>query len=235
MASTSIIIIGAGVAGLSAGCYAQMNGYRSQIFKLHSLPGGLCTSWSRKGYTFDGCIHWLVGSGEKSGFRKIWDELGALKDKKIVNHEEYIRVVSPEGKTFILYTDPDRLEKHMLELSPTDAPVIKELTGGLRTAARVGMGTGTPHSLSELITFLKDLPSFFRLLGLMRKYSTVSVQAFATRFQDPFLRQAFLCLRFAGFPLAGRIHEPGLHGCPQRRLPGGWLSKIRSVYRTTLP
>jgi len=35
------IIIGEGVAGLSAGCYAQMNGYNSVIFELHDLPGGV--------------------------------------------------------------------------------------------------------------------------------------------------------------------------------------------------
>jgi thioredoxin reductase len=29
------IVIGAGIAGLAAGCYAQMNGYRSQIFEMH--------------------------------------------------------------------------------------------------------------------------------------------------------------------------------------------------------
>jgi flavin-dependent dehydrogenase len=32
----SLVIIGAGLAGLSAGCYAQMNGYRSCIFEHHS-------------------------------------------------------------------------------------------------------------------------------------------------------------------------------------------------------
>lgn len=62
MAEESIIIIGAGLAALSAGCYAQMNGYKNQIFELHNIPGGLCTSWKRKGYTLDGCIHWLIGS-----------------------------------------------------------------------------------------------------------------------------------------------------------------------------
>jgi phytoene dehydrogenase-like protein len=31
----TIIIIGAGIAGLAAGCYAQMNGYQTQIFELH--------------------------------------------------------------------------------------------------------------------------------------------------------------------------------------------------------
>ncbi|MFC2069478.1 NAD(P)-binding protein, partial [Chloroflexota bacterium] len=31
----TIIIIGAGIAGLSAGCYAQMNGFQTQIFEMH--------------------------------------------------------------------------------------------------------------------------------------------------------------------------------------------------------
>ncbi|MCK4323768.1 MAG: NAD(P)/FAD-dependent oxidoreductase, partial [Armatimonadetes bacterium] len=53
----SIIIIGAGIAGLSAGCYARMNGYRTTIFEMHDKPGGLCTSWKRRGYTIDGCLH----------------------------------------------------------------------------------------------------------------------------------------------------------------------------------
>jgi len=46
-----IVIIGGGIAGLSAGCYAKMNGYDAHIFEMHNLPGGLCTSWKRKGYT----------------------------------------------------------------------------------------------------------------------------------------------------------------------------------------
>ena len=39
MAKDKLIIIGAGVAGLSAGCYARMNGYDVTIFERHSLPG----------------------------------------------------------------------------------------------------------------------------------------------------------------------------------------------------
>jgi thioredoxin reductase len=37
MMDNSVIIIGAGFAGLSAGIYAQMNGYRTQIFEMHGL------------------------------------------------------------------------------------------------------------------------------------------------------------------------------------------------------
>ena len=66
--SRSVMIIGAGIAGLSAGIYAQLNGYRSRIYEMHSLPGGLMTAWKRKGYTMDGCIHWLTGSSPKSNY-----------------------------------------------------------------------------------------------------------------------------------------------------------------------
>ena len=51
------VIIGAGIAGLSAGCYALMNGYKTTIFEMHTIPGGLCTAWKRKGYTFDISMH----------------------------------------------------------------------------------------------------------------------------------------------------------------------------------
>ena len=35
----SIIIIGAGFAGLAAGIYARLNGYDATIFEMHNLPG----------------------------------------------------------------------------------------------------------------------------------------------------------------------------------------------------
>jgi phytoene desaturase len=42
----SIIIIGAGIAGLSAGCYGRMNGYDTEIFEMHTVPGGPMCKWS---------------------------------------------------------------------------------------------------------------------------------------------------------------------------------------------
>ena len=78
-----IVIIGGGIAGLSVGCYAQMNGYDAHIFEMHNLPGGLCTAWKRKGYTFDNSIHWLTGTSPKSAFHRIWQELGAIQGKEI--------------------------------------------------------------------------------------------------------------------------------------------------------
>jgi NADPH-dependent 2,4-dienoyl-CoA reductase/sulfur reductase-like enzyme len=49
MTERSVLIIGAGIGGLSTGCYARMNGYRATILEMHDVPGGVCTSWKRHG------------------------------------------------------------------------------------------------------------------------------------------------------------------------------------------
>lgn len=86
MQGKSIAIIGAGIAGLAAGCYARMNGYRTAIFEQESRPGGVCTSWRRGEYIFDGCLQWLVGTRPGSSMNHVWQELG-------VAHGELARFV----------------------------------------------------------------------------------------------------------------------------------------------
>ena len=106
MANESIIIIGAGIAGLSAGCYSQMNGYRTQIFEMdRARPGGLCTTWKRKGYKVDACIEYWIGSGPGTNFYSFWEELGAVQGRTIIHLEEWARVEGEGDKVLIFYTD----------------------------------------------------------------------------------------------------------------------------------
>ena len=89
----SIVIVGAGMAGLSAGCYARMNGYKATILEMHSIPGGLCTAWTRKGYTFDISMHMLTGS--KSGpLHEMWQELGVMENRQFHYHNEMCTIES---------------------------------------------------------------------------------------------------------------------------------------------
>ena len=106
----SVAIIGGGIAGLCAGCYAQMNGYQSRIYEMHDLPGGLMTAWERKGYTIDYCIHWLVGSSPKSSMNKLWQEVGLIRDREIVDLDVWLEYESPDGQRVIFWRDLDRLE-----------------------------------------------------------------------------------------------------------------------------
>ena len=75
-----VIIIGAGIAGLTAGIYALQSGFDVTIYESHTIPGGASTSWRRKGYLFEGGMHWLTGSSPKIPLHKLWREVGALDD-----------------------------------------------------------------------------------------------------------------------------------------------------------
>ena len=114
----SIIIIGGGITGMSAGCYLRMNGYHTTIFEMHDKTGGVCTGWKRKGYTIDGAMHWLVGTKPGTTFYNIWEELGVTQGWTVVDHEQFLRVEGTGGKSLTLYSDINRLEQHMEELAP---------------------------------------------------------------------------------------------------------------------
>ncbi|MHB8893687.1 MAG: phytoene desaturase family protein [Candidatus Geothermincolia bacterium] len=188
----SIIIIGAGVAGLSAGCYGRMNGYRTHIFEMHDKPGGVCTSWTRKGYTFDGCIHWLVGSSPGSGFNKIWRELGALPGPRVVDHDVFVRIEGEGGKALTVYTDEDRLERHMKELAPSDCAAIEDFTGAIRKLKHMQMPADPPKGFGEVVEMLKGLPGLVGALLCLRKLTKETAEEYAQRFNDPFLRDAIV-------------------------------------------
>ncbi len=61
MAGKKVIIIGAGLAGLATGIYAQMNGYDAHIFEHGNQPGGVSATWKRTGFMIDGGIHFYMG------------------------------------------------------------------------------------------------------------------------------------------------------------------------------
>ncbi len=198
----TIHIIGAGIAGLSAGCYARMNGYRTRIFEMHSLPGGLCTAWTRNGYTIDGCIHWLVGSSPKNRFYRMWEEVGAVPIQPIFDHDVFVRIEGESGQTLTLYTDIDRLHAHLTDLAPEDCDLLGEWTRGLRRLARLDLPIERPPELAGPIGKLGTALRFLPHVGVFRRWAGTTVQQFAEDLDNPFLREAFpLAFDLPDFPM----------------------------------
>ncbi len=190
----SIVIIGGGIAGLCAGCYARMNDYDVKIFEMHNLPGGVCTAWKRSGYTIDSCIHWLVGSAPGVNYHQLWKEVGALEGSTMVDLDEYMRIEGKDGRTLVLYANVDRLEQHLLELAPEDSRVIRSLTRAIRKFTRFDL----PISKApELYTWKDKLGMLWAVRPFARQYMKwrgVTVADFAGRLKNPFLREIFSTL-----------------------------------------
>lgn len=79
-----VIVIGAGISGLTAAIYARRAGWETVILEKGTGPGGLSTSWKRKGFTFEGGMHWLIGAIDSIPLNSIWKETGALKENNPV-------------------------------------------------------------------------------------------------------------------------------------------------------
>lgn len=181
--SKSLIIIGGGIAGLSAGCYAQMNGFNSEIYEMHNITGGLCTAWQRKGFTFDLCIHWLVGSAPKSKLYALWEELGLVQDKQFVNYTYFRHALDEHGNRFIGYTNPDALREHMLSFSKEDEKLINAITRDIKKLMNMDMPVD--YNIRSLVTMLP-------MLRMFKKYS-MPVSELAAQFNNPVLRHLFRC------------------------------------------
>ena len=219
-----VLVVGAGIAGLSSASYLQRNGFQTEIFESHDKPGGLCTAWQRKGYTFDGCIHWLMGSGPGSNMHHIWKELGAA-GLPFVEWDEYMVARLPGGDSFTVHSDPDRLEAEILRLGPDDGRFARLFSSKVRAVMRADVPPAWEKlSLRETTAILAALPAF---LPVMTKWARVPLQrlvdglrseklkaAFSVLFGDSmrdfptgalFMMLGFMAKKSAGYPIGGSM------------------------------
>lgn len=130
-----IVIIGGGVAGLSAGIYAAMHGFSPEILEMHHTSGGQCTAWERKKYRFDYCLHWLVGTSS-GPFYDIWRETNVINDTTtIIDHEIHSKLHDSEGNEFIIYSDIKSWEEYLLNIAPEDEKAIRSMCNDMRKSA----------------------------------------------------------------------------------------------------
>lgn len=187
-----IVIVGGGVAGLSAGIYAAMNGFDTEIIEMHSVAGGQCTAWERKKFRFDYCLHWLVGTS-KGPFHDIWKETNVInRDTVIVDHEIHSQIFDSDRNEFIIYSNIDRWERYLLEMAPEDSAPIKRMCNDMRKSALMEPFS-LPPGLRKPLDYLKILPAMWPVLKLVRKFGRLTCKEYFDKlgFQNQKLRSVF--------------------------------------------
>jgi phytoene dehydrogenase-like protein len=195
----SIIIIGAGIAGLSAGCYAQMNGCRTQIFEMSDKPGGLCTSWERSGYTFDGCIHSVGGLNPNFKLYHYWNELIDMKKLKFFYHDMLGTVEDENGKIATIFTDPDKLEKELKSIAPEDAKFIHDFIKAVKKLANFDLMPSKPLELWNPLDYYLSQFRVAPVLHYLIKWRK-SVEDMTRNCKSPLLRRTLNTDFFSRFP-----------------------------------
>ena len=195
MADRSVIIIGAGLAGLATGCFAQMNGYQSHIFEHHTQPGGVAAAWRRGEYLIDGGIHFVMGHQPGTKMHDLCRQLGIVPANRFVDLETYGRFVDEaSGLSLTVTRDLDRLAADLKSHFPEDAQFAEELVAGARAMQGLDMsevGLGKPPELAGMLDQIKDLWALRRSLRFFTGKYSQPVADYARDAHDARLR-AFL-------------------------------------------
>ena len=190
-----IIIIGGGVAGLTAGIYAQKAGFDSVIYEKNPLLGGQCTGWRRKGFYIDNCITWLTNGSPKFPVYKMWKEVGFLGDENgnAIEARQHDAFWTSEhnGQSYTFWADLKRAEKEMLELSPQDKKEIKSFFKAVRMCENLRVPYTAPLDMMNLWDLTKIGLEMIPVGLAMSKYKKCDLNDLAARFKHPLLRKAF--------------------------------------------
>ena len=75
-----VVVIGAGLAGLTCGAFLAKGGKLVKVFERNPNPGGLCTTFQRKGFKFDGAAFFCRDVEEGEPVSEILYSLGMANE-----------------------------------------------------------------------------------------------------------------------------------------------------------
>jgi phytoene desaturase len=188
--SKKVNIIGAGLAGLSTGIFLQKEGIETTIFELSPWAGGMCTAWFRKGYRFDGCIHWMVGTKKGEQIYNLYKEVGALADDTDIYNAEDIQL-EKNGVMYCIPMELDKFRGYLISLSEQDTEFINGFCDEIDVMMHAKLILGTPSGIAEVVSMLKNSRGF---LSIARKYMSKTVGEIVSGLKSDIIREVLTAL-----------------------------------------
>jgi all-trans-retinol 13,14-reductase len=119
------IIIGSGIGGLACAAALAKNGHKVLVFEQHYIAGGLTSTFSRKGFTWDVGIHYLGDMGPEDQARRILDWLSNSAIKMAPIGSVYDIVHFPDDFKIVFESPAEALKQNLEEKFPQSSAEIK--------------------------------------------------------------------------------------------------------------
>lgn len=119
-----IIIIGAGLGGLTAGAKLAKEGKKVLLLEQHDRPGGCATTFDRKDYTLEVGLHEMDGPHAKDLKVRIFRDIGINERVTLLALPEFYRFVNGRQDVVIPH-NPEEAESRLTDIFPGDRQGLK--------------------------------------------------------------------------------------------------------------
>jgi len=119
-----IIVIGAGLGGLTAGSRLARNGKKVLLIEQHNIPGGCATTFKRKNYRVEVGLHEMDGLDEIDAKTGIFEDLDIFKNIDLIRLPEFYRFINP-NVDFVMPDDANKAISKLIERFPEEEKGIR--------------------------------------------------------------------------------------------------------------
>jgi phytoene dehydrogenase-like protein len=157
-----VVIIGAGVGGLTAAALLSRFGYSVCVLEKEPHEGGYLAGFRRKDFRFDTALHWLNQCAPGGMAEKVFRILGSDHPKVIP--QKRIRRYKGETHDYLLTNNPDDLKAELIEKFPEEKDGIERF---FKAAKRLGYSFanfGHIFRTEETMNFFEKMSNKMKLL-----------------------------------------------------------------------
>ena len=117
-----VVVVGAGIGGLTAGALLAKRGYRVKIFDRAIVPGGCASTFKRRGFTFDVGATQVAGLEPGGIHHRIFQELGVEPPASSYCDPACAVFLPGETEPIDVWRDADKWKKERQRQFPGSEP-----------------------------------------------------------------------------------------------------------------
>jgi phytoene desaturase len=187
MKTKSVIVIGAGVAGMTAATHLAQQGWQVTVLEKNARPGGRCDRFSREGHTFDtGPTLLVMPLLYEAEFAALGTPMRELLDLQRVDPTYHL--VFDDGSQLALTSDMENLQEQIEQFEPGGFHGLQRYLEEGQRHYQLGIERLVYPDFRKASDFFKlsNLPLLGQVKPLAKHYANMGHY-----FHDPRLKAAF--------------------------------------------
>ncbi len=159
-----VIIIGAGISGLTAAALLSKANLKVCVLERHYLIGGYLQGFERNDFIFDTAIHWLNQCGEKGTVSKVFNYIGKDYPKPLAMHKIHRHL--SDKIDYTLTNNPDELKKELIRDFPHEENGIVQFFDAAKKVASISLKFPQLFRSTETMSKLEKIKFTIRKISI---------------------------------------------------------------------